>query len=572
MRSRSRPQPPRFDIQLGQQVVQVITKQLGSLWVIRWFLDQLGVAEIIDRQCPAGPRAALTHGQAISALVANRLTAPRPLWRVEDWAATWAVEEVFGIRPSFLNDDRLGRALDAIYPHLEHLKGAVAFAAIERFGIDTSVFHWDFTSLSFFGAYEDQDEQAPAVTWGHAKGHTPPGLKQILVGLAATADGGIPLNPTPVDGSAAEVAQVVQAMEALKRAARRTDFLLVGDTKLISQRNILAACQAGIRFCGPAPASRELDEVFRAIPQEELRPLIYHSDREAARDPAERTVFMGAERPWVMTDGTKTYRLRRIFVLSSEEQAACRKNRRRQMEKAEAEMRKVQSNLGTRWYDTPNKVQEKVERILRERRVRSLYRIQVGGEPGAPTFHWERDLVALAEAEALDGYYVLVTNLPAEEYDASAVLQLYKGQYRVERRFADFKGPLAASPVFLKDNRRIAALVFVVYLALLIYCLVERQARRALQDPARARWTPLAKGNRRRRTYAIHDLAEEGKIRWVEGQPAQRPTARNLFDRLRHLTIGLVVAGGPKQVIPPRFDPIAQKIHELLDVPPPFSI
>ncbi|MDG4856772.1 DUF4277 domain-containing protein [Streptomyces sp. T-3] len=57
----------------------------------------------------------LTHGQVVEVLVANRLTAPAPLWRVDDWGREQAVEEeVFGIEPELLNDDRLGRALDAI--------------------------------------------------------------------------------------------------------------------------------------------------------------------------------------------------------------------------------------------------------------------------------------------------------------------------------------------------------------------------------------------------------------------------------------------------------------------------
>ncbi len=45
---------------------------------------------------------------------------------------------------------------------------------------------------------------------------------------------------------------------------------------------------------------------------------------------------------------------------------------------------------------------------------------------------------------------------------------------------------------------------------------MERQARRALEDPEKGRWTPLSKRSRSRPTYAIHDLAEAGKIRWVE--------------------------------------------------------
>lgn len=550
-----------------------VIKQLGSLWVVRCFLDRLRLVEIIDRHCPVAPQADDSHGQVIAALVANRLSSPRPLRRIEDWAQEWAVPEVFGIPADALNDDRLGRALDAIFPHLDHLKGDVTWSAIQAFGIDAAVFHWDFTSLSFFGAYDDQDETAPLITWGHPKGHAPPDLKQVQVGLAVSADGGIPLNPTTLSGSAAEVAQVVQAMEALKRSVRRDQFVLVGDTKLISRANILAACAAGVSFCAPAPASPELAEAFLAIPREELRPLTYHSEREERKPPQERTLFLGTERPWSLTDRQgRTYLLRRIFILSSEEQAACRKNRARQMERAEAELRRVQANLGTRWYDTPQKVRERVQAILRERRVSSLYRVQVGGEDGAPTFHWERDAEALARAEALDGFYALITNLPPETHDASAVLQLYKGQHRVERRFGDFKGPLAVSPVFLKDNRRVASLVFVVYLALLVYCLIERQVRLALKDPEKARWEPIRTDfHHRRRIHSTRDLAAEGKIRWYEGAPAERPTGRNILEKFHWLGVAVGREGGESRVLPPQLNPVQVKLHELMGVPLPFT-
>ncbi|MFJ9372917.1 hypothetical protein [Streptomyces sp. NPDC101455] len=36
--------------------------------------------------CPGRDIAHLTHGQVIERLVANRLTVPVPLWRVDDWA------------------------------------------------------------------------------------------------------------------------------------------------------------------------------------------------------------------------------------------------------------------------------------------------------------------------------------------------------------------------------------------------------------------------------------------------------------------------------------------------------
>ena len=91
-------------------------KALGALPVVASFGRRLDLQGIVDRACPVREVATLTHGQVIQVLVANRLTSPAPLRRVEDWAAAWAVPEVFEILPETLNDDRIGRALDAIAP------------------------------------------------------------------------------------------------------------------------------------------------------------------------------------------------------------------------------------------------------------------------------------------------------------------------------------------------------------------------------------------------------------------------------------------------------------------------
>jgi hypothetical protein len=53
----------------------------------------------------------ISHGEVIEALAANRLTAPAPMMRVQEWAAAMAVDEAYGIQPGLLNDDRIARAL-----------------------------------------------------------------------------------------------------------------------------------------------------------------------------------------------------------------------------------------------------------------------------------------------------------------------------------------------------------------------------------------------------------------------------------------------------------------------------
>ena len=102
-----------------------VEKLLGALPVVAEFCRRLDLQGIVDRACPVREVARVTHGQVIEALVANRLTSPRPLLRVQDWAGEWAVEEAFGIAPDALNDDRIGRVLDAVALELERIVGSV---------------------------------------------------------------------------------------------------------------------------------------------------------------------------------------------------------------------------------------------------------------------------------------------------------------------------------------------------------------------------------------------------------------------------------------------------------------
>src|SRR5215218_8784667 len=85
----------------------------------------------------------------------TRLDAPAPLYDVAGWASSAAMAEVLEIPGMLLNDDRLGRALEALAPVAEEVRGAVTLAAIDRFGVDAARLHLDLTTLRVAGAYED---------------------------------------------------------------------------------------------------------------------------------------------------------------------------------------------------------------------------------------------------------------------------------------------------------------------------------------------------------------------------------------------------------------------------------
>ncbi|MGH8922223.1 MAG: IS1634 family transposase, partial [Actinomycetes bacterium] len=274
-------------------------KVLGALPVIADFCRRLDIRGIVDRACPVRDVAIATHGRVIEALVANRLTSPQPLLHVEDWAREWGVAEVFGIEADALNDDRLGRALDAVAPALAAIVGSVGLNAITSFGIDTSRIHWDTTSMSVFGAYDDLEAGFVEPSYGHPKDRRVD-LKQIQTGIGVTGDGGIPIFHRAFDGRAGEINQVVGAMESLRSMCEPRRFLLVGDTKLISYGNVAAMTRAGMTFIAPASKAYVSADALRAANALDITDVSYVAQRDANKAPEARGRYRVGSDAWAM--------------------------------------------------------------------------------------------------------------------------------------------------------------------------------------------------------------------------------------------------------------------------------
>ena len=467
-----------------------VKKRLGGLPAVAEIVRRLDVAGIVDELCPVRADADLTHGQVVEVLIANRLTSPMPLQRVHEWAAAWAVEEVFGTEAALLNDDRLARALDAIAPRLEEISGTVAAGAIGEFGIDVAKIHWDMTSMSVFGAYpaEDQDPAFVQIKHGHPKDRRFD-LKQVQAGLGVAGDGGIPVFAKVFDGGAAEVSQVVDTMKALKAMAGPRRFLMVADSKLISWANVTALVAAGVEFTAPLPAARVPDGFYAGLDPDAAR-VVEHVPVRAENIPAERRDVYRVLEDTVTLAGPRKkdtpVTLRRVLVHSTGNAAGQRQARDKRLAKATADLDTLAAGAGGRYYNTADKIAARAGVIAKTRRVAKVLQTAIGTHPGTgkPTFTWSFDNEALATEAAADGWYSLVAPLAnptgPTPRTAEQVLLDYKGQSGVERRYADFKGPLAVTPLFVHKNSRVAALIQVICLALLVFCLIEREVRRAL--------------------------------------------------------------------------------------------
>ena len=445
--------------------------------------------------------------------------------------------------PDVLNDDRIARALDALAPVVEQVTGSVGAAAIGAYGIDISQLHWDMTSVSLYGAYAACEEQFAAPRFGHPKDRRPD-LKQIQAGVATAADGAVPVFWAPYSGGAGEVSQVVGTMEALRRLAGPRRFLLVGDSKLLSYPNIAAMIGAKVTFLAPASKSFVPAEVLAGCDYQAASPVRYVAQRDMNRPADQRGQYRIVEDTTTITGPRKTkdpsFTLRRVFVHSSARAGAAATARAKKLDRARDDLGRLCRGLGSRHYPTAEAVSARVNTIARHRRVGDYLRTTIGTDHNRrPTLHWHFDQSAIDAEAATDGWYALLTNLPAS-ITADQVLARYKNQPGTsERRYHDFKGPLAVAPMFLHTNRRITALIGVVCLALLIYCLVEREARRN-----------LAPATRLDGLYA--------------GRPA-KPTAGLIFNALATLRLRTGSDGTPEI---PRPDPLQQRLLDLLKIDP----
>lgn len=484
-----------------------------------------------------------THGQVIEALIANRLTSPTPLVHVADWAGAFAVPEVFSLAADTLNDDRVGRALDAIAPELAGIVGSVGVAAIVAFGVDVSRIHWDMTSISLFGVYPDPDDRFAQPRWGHPKDRRVD-LKQIQTGFGVTADGALPIFHRVFDGGAGEVAQVVPAMQALRRIAGQRRFLMIGDSKLVSYDNLAALTKANVTFIAPAGKNYVPTTVLAARDLGAATPVDYIAQRDQGTHPAERGTWRVSEDRMTLTGKRKTdpvLTLRRVFVYSSARAGAARVARDKKLDRARADLHRLSNGLGGRHYPAAKEVTERTRAIGRARKVTGYLTSQVGtGPTGKPTLTWSFDQTAIDADAAADGWYALLPDLDPAHADTAQVLLRYKGQETVERRNRNVKGPLAVAPIFLKNNRRIEALISVICLALLIFALVERAVRLALNP----------------------DVKLAGL--WA-GRPA-KPTAELIFTALSDLQ--LIPATATTQAQIPQPTPLQARLLQLLDVDP----
>src|SRR5256712_9871109 len=215
---------------------------IAHLPLVLGVLRRREVATGIDRLIPPHPAHGLSCGRGVEALVLAILDGHHALYKVgrrlEERGMLALLQP--GLTRASLNDYRLGHVLDALFAaNLNTVFSAVALKALEVYAIPTPWLHQDTTTIVLYGAYEDEPKTlgAPRPAYGHSKDGRDD-LKQVLLSLGVSGDGGIPLRIGVRDGNRSDSVETPVAIEECLALGLEGVRGIVADSKAYSRRTL----------------------------------------------------------------------------------------------------------------------------------------------------------------------------------------------------------------------------------------------------------------------------------------------------------------------------------------------
>ncbi len=466
------------------------SKVLDHLGLVAGMYDELGIGRLIDRLLPqAQDKRTVSIGQAVKAMILNGLGfAHRALYLTPLFFRDKPVERLLGegIEAAHLNDDVLGRALEAIYAYgPDKLYPQLAAPAVQHLGLTSRFAHLDSTGFHTDGQYNSAEEPQDGVihiTQGYSRDHRPD-LNQVVLQLICERQAGIPLLMEPLSGNNSDTVSFRDTINA-HIGQLRSDFkveYVIADSALYVAETLQDMTE--VHWISRVPETLNL-----------ARELLHATAPELMNDPEQAalrslgTVYAEVRQRWLVVYSPAAYRralhtVNKHCLQRSSSEVKAFDQLCKQDFACEADARQALAAFEKTLTMT----------FVAEAQVTALARYHGQGRPArnrAPDFHVYRLGGGLASLPAQrtrrlerKSCFILATNqLNCDALSNEQLLAAYKDQQQVERGFRFLKDPLfMASTLFLKSPQRLMALMMVMTLCLLVYAALEYRIREVLK-------------------------------------------------------------------------------------------
>jgi transposase len=442
---------------------------------------------MIDARLPRHDQEAITAGEAVAGMILNGLGfSNRPLSLTPQFFANKPLDVLFrpGVHADMFNRFKLGRSLDEVSTYgCDLLFSELALAVCVQEGIDQRFNHLDTTSFALSGEYApESDEHVIIITHGYSKDHRPD-LKQAVLELMVSQDGGVPLLSKSWDGNASDTKVFQERAQTLMTTFKNSPSprYVVADCKLYHKDN--AENLKALPFITRIPHTIKV--VSQVITQA-LAIDTWHDVDEQRRYQCLEFCHFGIEQRWLVVHSE---------AAAWRAESSIRKAQQREYEAIEKQL----FHLQARRFDTPAAAHAALAPVAKTWKYHQVASSELiehkryanKGRPRADTpcqaIAWQiqarvrPDAERIGYAKQLGACYVLGTNIEAAQLSDVEVIGGYKGQAKAEGGFRFLKDPLFfVSSLFVKKPCRIQGLLMVMTLALLVYSVAQRRLRHAL--------------------------------------------------------------------------------------------
>ena len=495
--------------------MSIEVSNLDHLGLVAGILDEMGIEAEVNRRLGEEVGEKISAGKVVKAMILNGLGfVSSPLYLFSRFFEGKAVEHLLGagVKAEYLNDDKMGRVMDRIYQFgVNELFVLISLKARQHYEVSTKIGHLDSTSFHVHGDYNYPEQPGRIkITYGYSRDRRPD-LKQFMMDLMCTGDGGVPVWMRIGDGNESDGEQFVEAMKKFQ-SQLNWESLIVMDAAFYSQENIQEVGE--MKWLSRVPLT--LKAAKKLVKETDSASLTL-SEQPGYSYKQVKSNYGGVEQRWLLVESQK----RRDADLEKLE---------KNLKKQELECQKKLRTLSQKEFACSEDAQREARRLLKKSKFHQLNHIHIQkvegktGELGYQvTGKIEVDEEKVNPERQQAGRFFLATNvLSLTELSSEEMLCEYKNQQQVERGFGFLKDPLfLTDSVFLKSPERIEVLGCIMGLCLLVYTLAQRELRQTLKR-------------------------RESQIKNQLGAPTSRPTLRWIFQCFQ--SIHCVGNEGVKQI------------------------
>lgn len=484
---------------------------IGGIGLIHHFLQRMQVSSLIDTCIFGGKNwQGSSVGTVTEVFLIYLLVNPRALYSAEDWVRKTPYLLTFypNLRPNCLTDDKLGNVLDKLNAYgVEKLYSQISIEVIKEFKLKLNVIHFDLTNFGLYGDYKEGLNPALStpspfkITYGFSKkGRTD--LKQVALGVGVTGDGGVPIGFKTYDGNQADSETYLPFWKNIQQNLATSDFLYIGDSKLITLETMLGIHQGGGFFLAPAPRYAPVNEQLRAWLAQKPTFTALKANKDG------ELMYKGFEQKSTIIDPktNESYDVRYFIIWSATLQYTKDQAIDNHIKKTTDALAALQEKINTYALKSEEAIKAAIDKILSKNQTKEFFDCQINSTTttttkqigrGKPTpntaykehvivqysFTYQIDTQKVQSAKLLSPYYMLLSNKMDENLSLNKAFECYKEEYKVENVFRRMNNETFQTvPMYLQLEQRINAMLLLILIAVQAYTLMDREAARAIDE------------------------------------------------------------------------------------------